>query len=96
MSRAACTCVAPALKGDIGGRGGSPSCIIVIRAASTIASESRLGCERTARGAWEEIGSEMSLSSGAVAEEVEAGGSPCGASPAESNMWLTTVGYHFA
>jgi hypothetical protein len=62
---------------------------MVIRAASTIASESRLGCERTTRDAWEEDEPGMSLPSDAMVEEVEAGGS-AGASLAESNMWLTT------
>lgn len=41
-------CIGPVARSDSGGRDGSSStsCVIVARAASTIASESRLGCER--------------------------------------------------
>ena len=44
-----CACIGPAARSDSGGRdgGSSTSCSIFARAASTIASESRLGCERT-------------------------------------------------
>jgi hypothetical protein len=58
----ACTCVCacdlagPAARSARGGRDGSSStsCIMFDRAASTIASESKLGCERTPRDAGDE------------------------------------------
>jgi hypothetical protein len=53
----ACACVGPVAKSDSGGRDGSAStsCIMFVRAASTIASESRLVCERTPPvDAWDE------------------------------------------
>ena len=49
----------PAARSESGGRGrdgrSSTSCIMLVRAASTIASESRLGCERSKpRDPWDD------------------------------------------
>jgi hypothetical protein len=51
-----CDLVGPAARSARGGRDGSSStsCIMFDRAASTIASESKLGCERTPRDAGDE------------------------------------------
>ena len=64
MSRTVCECTglsitaaaAAAASSDNGGREGSSSGIILVRAASTIPSESRLACERMVRDVWEEDG----------------------------------------
>lgn len=100
MSRAACTaacecacaCVVPATRSDSGGREGSPStsCIMFDKAASTTASESRLGCERTPRDVWDENEGPGAAapSPSAVMDEAEAGAVAevsSGVSTAESN-----------
>ena len=90
-----CTCIGPAARSDSGGRdgGSSTSCNIFARAASTIASESRLGCERIPPedGGDEKDGpgataATLSPSPAWATEEVEAypAGSS-GVSPPESN-----------
>jgi len=81
---------ATAARSDSGGRGGNSSGIIPVSAASTIASESRLVCERVVREAREGPGASPSGSAEGSVGGVDAGGCSGGdSSVVESNTWLT-------